>query len=58
MKSNSSTDEILLGHGLSIEIKETRPKPRFTEATFIKALQDSGIGRPQHVFINNNYTSR
>lgn len=46
MKSNSNTDEISLGHGLSIEIKETRPKPRFTEATFIKALQDSGIGRP------------
>lgn len=26
--------------------KETKPKPRFTQATFQKELEDSGIGRP------------
>lgn len=26
--------------------RETKPRPRFNEATYVKALEDSGIGRP------------
>lgn len=38
--------EQILDPRLAIEEKETRPPPRFTEASFIKELDRRGIGRP------------
>lgn len=42
-KKNS---EISLGNGLTVVVKETSPAPRYTEATLIKKLESSGVGRP------------
>lgn len=33
-------------HGIETEQKFTKPRPRYTEATLIKALEQRGIGRP------------
>ena len=32
--------------GMRVEEKETKPPPRYTEATLIRALEQNGVGRP------------
>lgn len=41
----SDGDELVL-LAVSNEQKFTRPSPRFTQATFVRTLEESGIGRP------------
>ena len=41
-----SEGEALKRVGLKLEDKETRPPPRFTEASLIKRMEELGIGRP------------
>lgn len=46
VKSAKNKAEKNLGNGLIVTAKETTPPPRYSEATFIKALQKLEIGRP------------
>ncbi len=41
----SDGDELVL-LGVNNEQRFTRPSPRFTQATFVRTLEESGIGRP------------
>ncbi len=38
--------EEYLGNGLTVVMRQSAPPPRFTEATLIKKLETSGVGRP------------
>ncbi len=46
IKETFKVDEQLHVTSLDSEEKETKPRPRFKEATFIKELETTGIGRP------------
>ena len=46
IKESFNVNENLNVVSLDSVEKETKPKPRYTEATFINALEDSGVGRP------------
>lgn len=46
VKETFATGEKLLNTSLEATEKATKPKPRYTEATFIKELQKREIGRP------------
>lgn len=41
-----SLNEEFIGNGLSVETKQTTPPDRYSEATLVKKLQDTQIGRP------------
>lgn len=38
--------EQFIGNGLSVVSKQTMPPARYTEASLVKELQESGVGRP------------
>ena len=38
---------------LKPEQKFTQPPPRYSEATLVKALEENGIGRPEHVCLDH-----
>ena len=41
-----SIREDYIGNGLSVEVKQTTPPDRYSEASLVKKLQDTEIGRP------------
>ena len=41
-----SLNEEFIGNGLSVEMKQTTPPSRYSEATLVKKLKDTQIGRP------------
>lgn len=46
VKETFEKDEVLKKTSLEAIEQQTKPKPRFKEATFIKELESKGIGRP------------
>lgn len=46
VKETFTKGEVLKDCKLKDEKKETKPKPRFSEATLVKELQKQGVGRP------------
>ncbi len=43
---NLTVNEVILANKVKALEKQTEPKRRYSEATLIKAMEDSGIGRP------------
>lgn len=39
-------EEKQLGNGLTVAIRQSTPPARYNEATLIKKLQTTGVGRP------------
>lgn len=59
MLPNLQENEILALHDLKHEQSFTKPPPRFTEASLVKELEKSGIGRPStYAAIMNKIESR
>ena len=46
IKAKFKEGELLQDCSLDLEEKQTKPKPRYTEATFVRELQKQEIGRP------------
>ena len=46
VKETFTKGEVLKNTKLEDQKKETKPKPRFSEATLVKELQKQGVGRP------------
>ena len=56
-------DSLIAGRWLSEE-RQTKPPPRFSEASLVKALEENGVGRPStyaatiEVLVNRQYAER